>query len=106
MQQTHPDAITPPYPLPAQSFHHFIQTVVRHSGGDAGEGLSTVQLVFQLNNLTFKRLVLLLKTTGLEGHRNRWSPNRYILRIYRFTASFTKNKGVTQQREKKMLMCH
>lgn len=84
MQQTHPAV---PYPLPAQPFHHCIQTVVRlsHSGADAGGGLSTVQLLLQFNNLTFKRLVLLLKTVGLKGAEI----DRYVLCIYteRFTAS-------------------
>jgi len=65
-ERTQPAAAS--YPLPAQSFHHSIQTIVGlgHSGADAGGGWSTVQLDLKFNNLTVKRLILLLETTGLK----------------------------------------
>lgn len=83
-----------PYPLPAQSFHHRIQAVVRqHHGG--GGGLTTLQLLLQFRNLPFQRLVMLLETMSLKGIK---SEQVCAVCAYGSTAS--------QQREHEGLMCH
>lgn len=54
---THPAAAAAAttYPLPAQSLHHCIQTVVGlgHGGGDAGGRPSAFQLLLRVDNLAF-----------------------------------------------------
>lgn len=78
-----------PYPLPAQSFHHRIQAVVRqHHGG--GGGLTTLQLLLQFRNLPFQRLVLLLETMSLKGIKSEQVCAVCVcIRIHCFTAEGT-----------------
>lgn len=65
------------YPLPAQPYHHRIQTGVRlsRSGGAADGASSSVQPLSELCNLAFKTAVLLFKAAGLEGAMNVQRPN-------------------------------